>query len=366
MFRITLKSIFAHKIRFFLTTVAVVAGVAFVVGSFTLTDSVRKQFNQLFTDINANIDLTVRAQEKFDVGAFGSTRARRRQPVAADPADARRRGGRGHRGWLPRHRHRRQGRRRATGRGPAARHQLVGGAEPVPDDPQGRHRARRTTTRSPSTHDSSTSRVTQSVTPSPSRPRRATSSTRSSGRFNFGEANSLAGAYLVAFTTTEAQTSVQPGRQVPGDPRQGGRGRRQDRRCSRAIAAESAVGGRGRAHRTGGQGEPGQPVGHHQHLRHGVARVRRHLALRRRVPDLQRVPDRRRPARARARVAARRRGDGRSGRGIGAARGRRRRPGRLGDRLHRRPRGGPAVELRAELRPASARATPSWSCRASR
>ena len=33
MFRITLKSIFAHKIRFLLTTVAVVAGVAFVVGS---------------------------------------------------------------------------------------------------------------------------------------------------------------------------------------------------------------------------------------------------------------------------------------------------------------------------------------------
>ena len=89
MFRITLKSIFAHKIRFLLTTVAVVAGVAFVVGSFTLTDSVRKQFNQLFTDINANIDLTVRAQEKFDVGAFGNARSRRRQPVAPDPTDAR-------------------------------------------------------------------------------------------------------------------------------------------------------------------------------------------------------------------------------------------------------------------------------------
>src|SRR4051794_20885338 len=72
MFRITFKSIVAHKIRFLLTTIAVVAGVAFVVGSFTLTDSVRKQFNQLFTDINANIDLTVRAQEKFDVGAFGN------------------------------------------------------------------------------------------------------------------------------------------------------------------------------------------------------------------------------------------------------------------------------------------------------
>jgi putative ABC transport system permease protein len=73
MLRLTLKGIRAHKIRFLFTTFAVVAGVAFVVGSFTLTDSVRKQFNQLFTDINANIDLTVRAKEKFDVGAFGST-----------------------------------------------------------------------------------------------------------------------------------------------------------------------------------------------------------------------------------------------------------------------------------------------------
>jgi putative ABC transport system permease protein len=71
MLKITLKGIRAHKIRFLLTTVAVIAGVAFVVGSFTLTDSVRAQFNQLFTDINANIDLTVRSKERFDVGPFG-------------------------------------------------------------------------------------------------------------------------------------------------------------------------------------------------------------------------------------------------------------------------------------------------------
>jgi putative ABC transport system permease protein len=73
MFRITFKSIFAHKIRFLLTTIAVIAGVSFVVGSFTLTDSVRAQFDQLFSDLNANTDLTVRSQEKFDVGAFGDT-----------------------------------------------------------------------------------------------------------------------------------------------------------------------------------------------------------------------------------------------------------------------------------------------------
>jgi putative ABC transport system permease protein len=71
VFKVTLKGLFQHKIRFLLTTVAVVAGVSFVVAAFTLTDSVRSQFNQLFADINANIDITVRAQERFDVGAFG-------------------------------------------------------------------------------------------------------------------------------------------------------------------------------------------------------------------------------------------------------------------------------------------------------
>jgi putative ABC transport system permease protein len=73
MLRITLKSVFAHKIRFLLTTIAVIAGVAFVVGSFTLTDSVRAQFDQLFSDLNANTDLAVRSQEKFDVGPFGDS-----------------------------------------------------------------------------------------------------------------------------------------------------------------------------------------------------------------------------------------------------------------------------------------------------
>src|SRR5690606_17843526 len=73
MLRITLKGVLAHKVRFVFTTLAVVAGVAFVVGSFTLTDSVRAQFDKLFTEINANIDLTIRAEEKFDVGAFGNT-----------------------------------------------------------------------------------------------------------------------------------------------------------------------------------------------------------------------------------------------------------------------------------------------------
>ena len=71
MLKVTLKGLLQHKIRFALTTFAVVLGVAFVVGAFTLTDSVRRQFNELFVDINAGIDLTVRGTEVFESAGFG-------------------------------------------------------------------------------------------------------------------------------------------------------------------------------------------------------------------------------------------------------------------------------------------------------
>jgi putative ABC transport system permease protein len=72
MLRLTLKGLLQHKIRFLLTTMAVVIGVGFVVGTLVLTDSVRVQFNQLFADINAGIDLQVRGTNEFDQGAFGA------------------------------------------------------------------------------------------------------------------------------------------------------------------------------------------------------------------------------------------------------------------------------------------------------
>jgi len=73
MLRLTIKGLMAHKIRFFLTSFAVVIGVGFVVGTIVLTDSVRSQFNQLFVDINKGIDLQVRGVNQFDQGAFGQT-----------------------------------------------------------------------------------------------------------------------------------------------------------------------------------------------------------------------------------------------------------------------------------------------------
>ena len=110
MLRLTLKGLLAHKIRFLLTTFAVVIGVGFVVGTIVLTDSVRSQFNQLFVDINKGIDLQVRGVNQFDQGAFGQTPPipdTLLPEVAARPGrQGGRRQRRRHQG--PGHRHRRQ------------------------------------------------------------------------------------------------------------------------------------------------------------------------------------------------------------------------------------------------------------------
>ena len=52
MFRITVKNLLGHKLRFALTLASVTLGVAFVVGAFVLTDSVKAQFGTLFSEIN--------------------------------------------------------------------------------------------------------------------------------------------------------------------------------------------------------------------------------------------------------------------------------------------------------------------------
>ena len=59
MFRLTLRSALAHWRRFVLTTVAVVVGVSFVVGSFVLTDSLAASINQLLADATSRTDFVV-------------------------------------------------------------------------------------------------------------------------------------------------------------------------------------------------------------------------------------------------------------------------------------------------------------------
>ncbi|WP_419946760.1 ABC transporter permease [Candidatus Poriferisodalis sp.] len=65
MLRLGIKSLLAHKIRFALTALTIVIGVAFVVAAFVTADSLRSGFDQLAEDINTGTDYTVRGELPF-------------------------------------------------------------------------------------------------------------------------------------------------------------------------------------------------------------------------------------------------------------------------------------------------------------
>ncbi len=66
MFKLALRNLLTHKFRFLLTAFSVVLGVGFVVGSFVLTDSLKKSFDDLFTQATSGLDLSIRAKSNFE------------------------------------------------------------------------------------------------------------------------------------------------------------------------------------------------------------------------------------------------------------------------------------------------------------
>ncbi len=66
MFKVTLRSLAQRKLRFALTTFAVVLGVAFVSGSFVLADSLRKAFGDLADDIGESVNVQVRGAQALE------------------------------------------------------------------------------------------------------------------------------------------------------------------------------------------------------------------------------------------------------------------------------------------------------------
>lgn len=68
MFRTALSGLKANKLRLLLTAVSVVIGVAFVAGSFVFTDTIDARFENLFTDVYAGVDASVRPEQE----AFGA------------------------------------------------------------------------------------------------------------------------------------------------------------------------------------------------------------------------------------------------------------------------------------------------------
>jgi putative ABC transport system permease protein len=71
MWRVTRKGLAAHKVRFFLTALAVLISVAFMAGTSVLTSTIQQTFDDLFANIYKGTDAVVRAPEvlKSDFGS---------------------------------------------------------------------------------------------------------------------------------------------------------------------------------------------------------------------------------------------------------------------------------------------------------
>jgi putative ABC transport system permease protein len=71
MFKLTYKGLWAHKLRFALTGLAVVLGVAFMAGTMILTDTMGRTFDGLFDTANKGVDVVVRRASTVDAGFDG-------------------------------------------------------------------------------------------------------------------------------------------------------------------------------------------------------------------------------------------------------------------------------------------------------
>jgi putative ABC transport system permease protein len=74
VWKVILRGLLSHKLRFALTALAVVLGVAFVSGTFVLTDTINKTFTNLFEQTTKGIDVAVRSTSNV-TGQGGQSRA---------------------------------------------------------------------------------------------------------------------------------------------------------------------------------------------------------------------------------------------------------------------------------------------------
>ncbi len=86
MARFTIKGLLAHKLRFALTALAVMLGVAFMSGTMVLTDTISRTFDNLFADVNRGTDAYVRSRQSLSSGFGGPARRQRgRVPASLVP-----------------------------------------------------------------------------------------------------------------------------------------------------------------------------------------------------------------------------------------------------------------------------------------
>src|SRR5687768_14074075 len=60
-----IKGLLAHKLRLALTALSVVLGVAFVAGTFVLTDTLGATFDTLFAEVTGNTDVQIRSTQEL-------------------------------------------------------------------------------------------------------------------------------------------------------------------------------------------------------------------------------------------------------------------------------------------------------------
>jgi putative ABC transport system permease protein len=75
MLRFALKNVLARKGRLVLSGLAVVLGVAFMVGTMVFTDTIQRTFDSLFADVNEGTDVVVRSASAVDDPFGGEQRA---------------------------------------------------------------------------------------------------------------------------------------------------------------------------------------------------------------------------------------------------------------------------------------------------
>ncbi|MFL6240509.1 MAG: ABC transporter permease [Actinomycetes bacterium] len=63
MFRATLRSLLARKLRLVLSAIAIILGVGFVAGSFILTDTIGQVFDNIFAQANKKVAVVIRGKE---------------------------------------------------------------------------------------------------------------------------------------------------------------------------------------------------------------------------------------------------------------------------------------------------------------
>src|SRR5438270_2534929 len=68
MFRIAIKGALARKVRLALTAISIVLGVAFVSGTYVLTDTLNATFDRIFGNAEAGVSVVVRGTQTFAPG----------------------------------------------------------------------------------------------------------------------------------------------------------------------------------------------------------------------------------------------------------------------------------------------------------